>query len=238
VPAGTKRVTIKIRAGFRTVTASMLQHNCEPTFVVTVHKSQGSTVLLAIVSLLARPTKPSRKDFHAAYVFMTRFRNGEDMRVLADLLDMEWLDDLTPPPELMAFLDGYDAAGVWHRDVAHRSLQQRTGTASSVTGARASRSASRNQAASRRAVSRVSRGGAAAAGASTAVGAAAGAVVAAGAAIGLSTSAAAGTAAAAAIWLRAHAAELGYQDQLAELVAAQELLQQHLQRYQGSRKQF
>ena len=80
-------------------------------FISTIHKVQGCTLELVIVSLLARPGIPVRENYHAIYVCLTRIHRGDDLRALANPHDLDWVERLRPPPELLAFADGYDEEG-------------------------------------------------------------------------------------------------------------------------------
>jgi hypothetical protein len=51
-------------------------------------------------------------------VLLTRVKRGGDFRVLADLTDLDFVEDLLPPVELLAFEEGYGEDGTWHRDRA------------------------------------------------------------------------------------------------------------------------
>jgi hypothetical protein len=151
-----------IAAGKRKVTVAIESAQYDLGFVSTIHKAQGLTMPRVIMSLLNRPGTPSREDFHALYVLLTRVKRGGDFRVLADLTDLDFVEDLLPPVELLAFEEGYGEDGTWHRDRAmaaldrhrtnrreaalERKAQRRGGHASRGRGGRAAASGRRGRA--------------------------------------------------------------------------------------------
>ena len=92
-------------------------------FVITVQKAQGATVTRAILSFLRRLNVPFHT-FFAVYTMLTRLREGNNFRILADLADLNWVQDLRPPLELVSFFQGYDDEGIWSFDRAHAHLLQ------------------------------------------------------------------------------------------------------------------
>ena len=130
IPVDTKTVYVKLVSIFGTklLAASITMPQYELDFIGTVHKCQGKTLQRGIISLLKRYGNPIREDYHSIYVALTRFCDGDGMRILADKNDLHFVNDLHPPHELLAFLDGYDSAGVWNRQRALRSLETRTRT--------------------------------------------------------------------------------------------------------------
>ena len=94
----------------------------ESAFIYTIHKAQGLSIPKVIISFLDRPTLPSRKCFFSTYVALSRVERGDDFRVLADLNDLTYLKDLTPPIDLLAFIYGYDENGIWNANRASTEL--------------------------------------------------------------------------------------------------------------------
>ena len=88
IPVNMAKLAKKITAGTRTITVTIESAQYDLSFVSTIHKAQGLTLRRVIMSLLNRPGKPSREDFHALYVLLTRVKRGSDFRVLADLVDL------------------------------------------------------------------------------------------------------------------------------------------------------
>jgi hypothetical protein len=118
IPVDMRTDEVQISTGglsTRRFTAKVECHQFELAFVSTVHKSQGSTLKKIIISLLNRPFPPRRNDWHAIYVALTRVRSGDDLRVLADAADLNFLDHLRPPADLLQFIAGYDENGIWSR---------------------------------------------------------------------------------------------------------------------------
>ena len=110
IPVDMRTDEVQISTGglsTRRFTAKVECHQFELAFVSTVHKSQGSTLKKVIISLLNRPFPPRRNDWHAIYVALTRVRSGDDLRVLADAADLNFLDHLRPPADLLQFIAGY-----------------------------------------------------------------------------------------------------------------------------------
>ena len=91
-------------------------------FMKTVHGVQGLTIPRVIFSFLKRPLKPSGRDFHSVYVLITRISDPNTFRVIADRNDLDFLDTLKPPNQLIAMLKGYDEDGIWHREIAEQTL--------------------------------------------------------------------------------------------------------------------
>ena len=88
----------------------------------TVHGVQGLTIPRVIFSFLKRPTKPSGRDFHSVYVLITRISDPNTFRVIADINDLDFLDNLKPPNHLIAMLEGYNENGIWDRNKAEHTL--------------------------------------------------------------------------------------------------------------------
>ena len=91
-------------------------------FMKTVHGVQGLTIPKVIFSFLKRPQKPSGRDFHSVYVMITRISDPNSFRVIADINDLDFLDNLKPPTHLIAMLEGYDENGIWDRNKAEHTL--------------------------------------------------------------------------------------------------------------------
>ena len=53
---------------------------------------------------------------------LSRVEKGDDFRVLADFNDLTYLEDLTPPIDLLAFIHGYDEDGIWNEGRAITEL--------------------------------------------------------------------------------------------------------------------
>ena len=70
--------------------------------------------------------KPSRDDYFAIYTLLTRVEHGDHFRIICLGDDMlTFVDNLHPPDDLLAFMDGYDANGTWVQKVAMKSSQDR-----------------------------------------------------------------------------------------------------------------
>jgi hypothetical protein len=78
--------------------------------------------VLVIASFLKRPCAPSRNDFFAVYVLLSRIRQGSDFRAIAKAVDLEFLNRLHPPAHLTAFMYGYDQEGHWNYMTAKNKL--------------------------------------------------------------------------------------------------------------------
>jgi hypothetical protein len=128
IPLERKKETVVLRAGNCTIRASLETLQYDIDYVGTIHKAQGSTLAKAIVSLLVRPGLPSRDDFHAIYVLLTRVREGDDFRILSDD-NLDFIDRLRPPMRLEAFLDGYNSMGIFDLNEAVDSFEQRKNSA-------------------------------------------------------------------------------------------------------------
>ena len=97
----------------------------ELAFVATLHKSQGRTLKKAVISVLDRPMAPSRANFHALYVGLTRVKCGDDLRILGDVRDLDFVSMLQPPVELLAFFEGYDPiTRLWDRERALKAFPE------------------------------------------------------------------------------------------------------------------
>jgi hypothetical protein len=129
IPVGVKKELHMITCGSRTkkMAVNIEQPQYELGFITTVHKSQGATLDRVIISLLNRPTKPTRNDFFSVYVLLSRIRHGSHFRVLAKPDDLNFLNELSPPDELIAFMEGYDESGRWNFEVAEAMLLQLQG---------------------------------------------------------------------------------------------------------------
>jgi hypothetical protein len=111
--------------GAKLLAATIMMPQYDLDLIGTVHKCQGKTLLRSIISLLRRFGNPIREDYHALYVALGRVREGKYFRVLAERGDLGFVNNLRPPHELLAFLDGYDEHGVWDRKRALASLETR-----------------------------------------------------------------------------------------------------------------
>ena len=60
-------------------------------------------LIASFCQFLLRPSVPSVKNFHAIYVALTRIKNGANFRVIGKASELNWLDDLRPPIQLLAF---------------------------------------------------------------------------------------------------------------------------------------
>jgi len=60
-----------------------------------------------IFSLLRTVGQPTREDFFAIYVLLTRINRGDNFKVIANPNELDFLDNLKPPLELIAFLHAY-----------------------------------------------------------------------------------------------------------------------------------
>ena len=64
--------------------------------------------------MLQRPCAPSRNDFFAIYVLLSRTRHGSNFRAIANADDLDFLRGLKPSNELIAFIYAYyDDNGRW-----------------------------------------------------------------------------------------------------------------------------
>ena len=87
----------------------------EYSFMSTVHKAQGATMDRIILNFLHRPCAPSVQEFHSIVVGLSRTRLGDHFRVMGNDDDFDFLDDIMPPLNLIAFMAGYDEHGMWDR---------------------------------------------------------------------------------------------------------------------------
>jgi len=125
IPIPNEKDEYELVAGATSVLVEVTRPAYDFTFASTIHKCQGATLERVIYSLLKRPCRPSREDFHSIYVAITRVRDGDDLRILIDRFDeLDFIDDLRPPPDLLAFLAGYDASGKWREDLALAALDR------------------------------------------------------------------------------------------------------------------
>jgi hypothetical protein len=84
-------------------------------FAITFNKAQGRTLRLVILFLGRDPHSPTnRVTYRHLYVALSRVAWSDDIRILANghdsmvsPLSLEYISDLRPDPELVAFLDGY-----------------------------------------------------------------------------------------------------------------------------------
>ena len=127
LPIPIKRETVSITAGNKRFYAIAQKPMYEIGLMSTVHKAQGRTLEYLVFSLLKRVGPPTREDFFAFYVLLTRIKRGDNFRVIANPNDLDFLDNLKPPIELIAFLHGYDQNGNFHFNAAtteYERLQQ------------------------------------------------------------------------------------------------------------------
>ena len=122
VPQTLEKDTIRNDNG--TLSVKITKPQVELGFITTVHKAQGATLDRVVASLLDRPGNPSREDFFSLYVILTRVRQGSHFRVILEPGDnLDWLDDIQPPNDLVAFMSGYDpVTRKWSRERAQSKL--------------------------------------------------------------------------------------------------------------------
>jgi hypothetical protein len=123
VPCEREKIDLKLGHRRVTVSVNMPQYSIENCS--TVHKMQGSTQERVIISLLKRHTFPHREDYNSIYVALSRVKNGDGLRFLADPNDVDFVEDLHPSNELVAFLIGYNRdTGLWNRGAAERKFEE------------------------------------------------------------------------------------------------------------------
>jgi hypothetical protein len=116
---------IQLRIGDRTSTVVAIKPQYDLNFCATAHKMQGSSQERLIISLLNRPIQPSRDDYHSIYVALGRVKNGDGLRFFANSNDLDFLDNLQPSINLIAFLAGYDKkTRIWIREIAERKRKE------------------------------------------------------------------------------------------------------------------
>ena len=133
IPIEIKKQNEEIRGLTTTINITVERPQVELGFITTIHKAQGATLDKVVASFLKRPCAPSREDFFAIYVLLSRIRRGDDFRALANVTDLKFVHSLKPPDTLIAFMDGYDNNGIWHYDRAkakQSSLKQANQTVS------------------------------------------------------------------------------------------------------------
>ena len=111
----------------------------EYSFMSTVHKAQGATMDRIILNFLHRPCAPSVNDFHSVVVGLSRTRLGNHFRVTGSGDDFDFLDNLKPPLNLIAFMAGYDANGMWDRNRAFEFKANKLANATLVSKKNAKR---------------------------------------------------------------------------------------------------
>lgn len=126
LPVEVKTEFIRIRgATGAKLTVKIEKPQFDLAFLRTIHKAQGASVLQIIVSLMHRPCKPPPPDFFAFNVAFTRTSDSAGLRLLvASLSDLEYIASLRPPPELLAFMEGYDTSGRWIQERAFKALER------------------------------------------------------------------------------------------------------------------
>ena len=124
LPIPFKREIIGITAGSKTFYATAQKPMYDIGLMSTVYKAQGRTLEYLVFSLLKRTGPPPRDDFFGFYVLLTRIKQGDNFRVIANPNDLDFIDDLKPPIELMAFLHGYDDNGIFHLNAAINEFER------------------------------------------------------------------------------------------------------------------
>jgi len=114
IPFQKKKMTVTPVINNRFIVFAHQKPMYEIGLMSTVHKAQDRTIDYLVFSVLKRVGPPTREDFFAVNVLLTRIRRGENFRVIANPQDLDFLDDLNPPDELTAFLHAYDENGVFH----------------------------------------------------------------------------------------------------------------------------
>jgi hypothetical protein len=128
LPVEVKNEYVNVDGAGAKVVVSIEKPQYDHCFIRTIHKAQGSSLHHMIVSLMRRPgnLKPPPPDFFAFNVAFTRCTTGDELRFLvAQPSDCDYLATLRPPPELLAFMDGYDNTGRWNKQQAFAALLKR-----------------------------------------------------------------------------------------------------------------
>ena len=113
IPIVKLKETILLKAGSCSLNVQIEKFQYDFTFMATVHLMQGQSLPKVIISLLERPILPTRNDWNAVYVALTRIKNGNNVRVIGKAEDLSFINSLKPPTELQWFNNRYDVNGDW-----------------------------------------------------------------------------------------------------------------------------
>ena len=108
-----KKSNIFLKSGAQSIVASVEEFEYQLAFVATTHSMQGQTISPVILSFLERPGKPSRNEWAPAYVGLTRAVNGNNLRIIGQRNDLDFITQMQPPPELISFNNRYNTDGEW-----------------------------------------------------------------------------------------------------------------------------
>ncbi len=98
-------------------------HMVESGIAATYYKAQGRTMERVLACLNKTPQMPYHS-FAAIFVFISRVKFGRHCRVFPLHPGGDWthLADLHPPDNLVVFLGGYNAEGIWDVALARKTL--------------------------------------------------------------------------------------------------------------------
>ena len=91
---------------------------------MTVHKSQGRTILRVVLDLTEHPFRVCRMVYAAIFVALSRVRNGDHIRLLEPATASnraslyEYLSELQPTPTIAPFLRGFASHETWNAERA------------------------------------------------------------------------------------------------------------------------
>jgi hypothetical protein len=94
-------------------------------FLKTIHKAQSVTYKSAyILNLLRRKGRPGQPDYHALCVAVSRGVDGSLFRAIFNSSDINYIFKTLPPPELLAFEEGWGSDGIWNQTRCFAALDR------------------------------------------------------------------------------------------------------------------